>query len=123
MKPEHKDELQKFASEHDGKPLDQKALLKPNPMMAKVLIARILSMTPEQQQRYDANSPAAMQASQLKAQQQQQQQKFLQDQTLEDQKQLGKAGAEVLRSATEHAMDSEISGEPGNVGFGSTTTL
>ena len=50
MKPEHKDELQKFASEHDGKPLDQKALLKPNPMMAKVLIARILSMTPEQQQ-------------------------------------------------------------------------
>ena len=83
----------------------------------------LVKMTPEQQQRYDANSPAAMQASQLKAQQQQQQQKFLQDQTLEDQKQLGKAGAEVLRSATEHAMDSEISGEPGNVGFGSTTTL
>jgi hypothetical protein len=83
----------------------------------------LVKMTSEQQQRYDANSPAAMQASQLKAQQQQQQQKFLQDQTLEDQKQLGKAGAEVLRSATEHAMDSEISGQPGNVGFGSTTTL
>jgi len=81
-------------------------------------------MTPEEVQRHDANSPAAMQQRQLAAQSQQQEQKFEQDRTMEDQKQLGKAGAEVLRQSTQHALDSELEkGEPGNVGFGSETGL
>lgn len=80
-------------------------------------------MTPEQIQRYEANSPAALQQQQLKAQQQAQAQKFEQEKELEDQKQLGKAGAEVLRSATEHSLQSEVTGEPSNQGFGSVTTV
>jgi hypothetical protein len=52
-----------------------------------------------------------------------QQQKFQQEQQLEDQRTLGKAGAEVLRSATEHAMQGEVTGQPSDVGYGSTTTL
>lgn len=84
----------------------------------------LVKMTPEQQQKYDANSPAALQQAQSQAALNAQAQKFQQEEQLEDQKQLGKAGAEVLRAATEHAMNSEaIQGQPGNQGFGSTTTL
>jgi hypothetical protein len=80
-------------------------------------------MTDEEVQKYEANSPAALQQQQLKAQQAMQQQKFQQEQQLEDQRTLGKAGAEVLRSATEHAMQGEVTGQPSDVGYGSTTTL
>lgn len=81
-------------------------------------------MTPEQKQKHDANSPAALQQNQLQAQKQMQLQKFQQDQTMEDQKTLGKAGAEVLRQTTQHALDSEeVNGTPGNVGFGGETNL
>lgn len=81
-------------------------------------------MTDEEAKRYEQNSPAAMQQAQLKAQQNMQAQKFQQDQQLEDQKTLGKAGAEVLQSATEHALQGElVQGQPGDQGYGSTTTL
>jgi hypothetical protein len=81
-------------------------------------------MTPEEKQKHDANSPAALQQAQAQAGQQSQLQKFQQDKELEDQKQLGKAGAEVLRQSTQHALDSEmVNGTPGNTGFGSTTAL
>lgn len=80
-------------------------------------------MTPEEKQRHEANSPAALQAKQLEAQKAQQTEKFEHERTLEDQKQLGKAAGEVLRTATEHSLSQEATGEPGNVGFGSTTTL
>lgn len=82
-------------------------------------------MTQEQMQRYEANSPAALQAQQLKAQQGMQQQKFQQDQVLEDQKTLGKAGAEALRAATEHSLNMETTGQPSDnpQSFGSETTL
>jgi hypothetical protein len=81
-------------------------------------------MTPQEKQKHDANSPAALQQNQLQAQQQMGLQKFQQQQTLEDQKQLGKAGAEVLRQSTQHALDSEeVNGVPGNTGFGSETGL
>ena len=43
---------------------------------------------------------------------------------MEDAKQLGKAGAEVLRQTTEHALTNmEVEGEPGNTGFGDTAAL
>ena len=81
-------------------------------------------MTPQEKQKHDANSPAALQQGQIAGQQQLQLQKFQQEQTLEDQKQLGKAGAEVLRQSTQHALDSEeVNGVPGNTGFGSETGL
>lgn len=81
-------------------------------------------MTPQEAQKHDANAPAAMQARQLMAQKEQAKQKFEQEQELENQKQLGKAGNEVLRQSTEHALQSEaVNGEPGNTGFGATTAL
>ena len=81
-------------------------------------------MTPQEKQKHDANSPAAMQARQLQAQQQQQLTQFQQEEQLESQKQLGKAGAEVMRQATERALTPmEVTGEPGNQGFGSDTEI
>ena len=81
-------------------------------------------MTQQETQRYDANSPAAMQQRQLQAQQAAQQQKFQQDQILEDQKTLGKAGAEALRTAREHSLNMEVEGQPSDntQSFGSQTT-
>jgi hypothetical protein len=79
-------------------------------------------MTQQEAQRYEQNSPAALQQAQAKSAMDMQQQKFQQQQTLEDQKQLGKAGAEVLRQATEHSLAGEM-GQPTTEGFGSTTTI
>ena len=79
-------------------------------------------MTPQQQQKYEANSPVALQQQQAQAAQAMQQQKFEQEKELEDQRQLGKAGAEVLRQATEHSLAGEM-GQPTTQGFGSQTTL
>jgi len=84
----------------------------------------IRPMTDQEKQSHAANKPAALQARQMQAQQQMQLQKFQQEEQLEDQKQMGKAGAEVLRTATEHALGSELlSGEPGTEGFGSSLGL
>jgi hypothetical protein len=80
-------------------------------------------MTDQEVQKYEQNSPAALQQQQLAAQKQASDDKFKQEQILEDQRTLGKAGAEVLRSATEHAMQGEVTGEPSDQGYGSTTTL
>jgi hypothetical protein len=82
----------------------------------------LTKMNQQQQQNYQANSPAALQAQQAKAAQQMQQQKFEQEKELEDQRQLGKAGAEVLRQATEHSLAGEM-GQPTKEGFGSETSL
>lgn len=51
LKPEHKAIVDKYTStDHKGKPIDKRALLQPNPMIAKALVARVMSMTPEQAQ-------------------------------------------------------------------------
>ena len=82
------------------------------------------TMTPQEKQQHDQNKPAAMQARQLQAQQQAQTLQFQHEEQLEDQKQLGKAGSEVLRQTTEHALQNEeVEGTPGNTGFGDVTTL
>ena len=85
----------------------------------------LVKMTPDQIQKYEANSPAALQQAQAKSQQAMQQQKFQQEQVLEDQRSLGKAGAEVLRSATEHSLNMEGAGEPSDnpQSFGAETSL
>jgi hypothetical protein len=84
----------------------------------------VIEMTPQEKQMHDANSPSALQAKQLAAQQQAQSEKFKQDQRLEDEKQMGKAANEVMRQVMEQATTPiEVTGEPGNKGFGSTTTL
>lgn len=79
-------------------------------------------MTPEEKQKHDANSPAALQAAQSKSAQEMSLAKFQQEQTLENQKQLGKAGNEGYRAAIEHATDPTLQGEPVTHGFGSVTT-
>ena len=84
----------------------------------------IKPMTPEKLQTYQANSPAGLQQKQLQAQQAAQLQKFQQDQTMEDQKQMGKAANEVLRQSMEQATSpEELTGQPGGQGFGSETGL
>ena len=81
-------------------------------------------MTPEEKQKHDANSPAAMQAAQQKNATVMQQQKFEQEQTMENQKQLGKAGNEAFRSSIEKSTSPELSGGPEQTqGFGATTAL
>lgn len=81
-------------------------------------------MTPERKAMHDANKPAALQQKQIQAQQAMQLQKFQQEEVLENEKQLGKAGSEVLRQSVEHALQSEeVNGVPGNTGFGSTTAI
>lgn len=81
-------------------------------------------MTPEEKQKHEANSPAALQAQQVQAQKQSQQQQFEQQEKLEDQKQLGKATAEVTRQAISHGLANlETEGQPGNTGFGDVTAI
>ncbi len=81
-------------------------------------------MTPEEKQKHEANSPAALQAQQIQAQNQSQLKQFQQQETLENQKQLGKATAEVTRQAISHGLASlETEGTPGNTGFGDVTAL
>lgn len=82
-------------------------------------------MSGEEKQRYEQNSPAAMQERQLQAQKQMQDQKFQQERVLQDEGALGKAGAEALRAATEHSLNMEVTGQPSNnpQSFGSETTV
>ena len=80
-------------------------------------------MTPEEKAKHDANSPAALQKAQQDAQEKMGQQNFEREQTLENQKQLGKAGNEGFRAAIEHATDPPLQGQDSTQGFGSTTTL
>ena len=49
LTPQHKAAMMNFASSHNGQKLDTKSLLKANPMVQKVLMARLASMTPEQE--------------------------------------------------------------------------
>lgn len=84
----------------------------------------LVPFTPDQLKRYQANSPAAMQQAKMQGAQQMQLKQFQQEMQLEDQKQLGKAGAEVIRQTTQHALNSEeVNGEPGSTGFGSTDQI
>lgn len=83
----------------------------------------LIKMTPQQKQKHDANSPAALQAAQAQAAQKMGLQKFQQEQTLEDQKQLGKAGNDGFRAAIEKATDPELLGQNSTQGFGSNPTL
>ena len=83
----------------------------------------VVPMTPEEKQRRQANSPAALQAAQAQSAQQLSDKKFQQEQTMEDQRQLGKAGNQAFRSAIEHATEPEMVGGETSQGFGTTTAL
>jgi hypothetical protein len=80
-------------------------------------------MTPEEKQKHNDNSPAALQAAQAQSTEKMMTAKFQQEQQLENQKQLGKAGNESFRAALEHATQPPLMGEPTTQGFGSQTTL
>jgi hypothetical protein len=84
----------------------------------------VIDMTPERKQKMQQNSPAALQQQKLQAGQQAQLAQFQHEEVLENEKQLGKAGNEVLRQSIEQATTpEEVQGAPGGTGFGSTTTL
>jgi|GEM_PF-1321910 len=75
----------------------------------------IKQMTPEQKKRATANSPAGLTAAKAQAAQQLQREKFQGEEQVQDEKQLGRAGAEALRTNIEHAMENA---EPNNQVFG-----
>lgn len=80
-------------------------------------------MTDQQTQEHKANSPAALAQQQAKAAQAQQAQKFQQEQVLENQKQLGKAGNEAIRASIKKATQPDYMGENQVSGFGSETAI
>jgi hypothetical protein len=87
--------------------------------------AFLREMTPEEKQKHDANSPAALQAAQQKSAADMQQAKFQQEQTIENQKQLGKAGNEAFRASIEKSTAPQLTGTgpQQTQGFGATTAL
>lgn len=81
-------------------------------------------MTAEEKQKHDANSPAALQQAQAASTQKAMQAKFEQEQTLENQKQLGKAGNEAFRASIEKSTQPGLGvGGVQKEGFGATTAL
>ncbi len=80
-------------------------------------------MNPKEAQQYQANSPAALAAQQAKNAKDAAEQKFKQEQTLENQKQLGKAGNEAVRASIEKATEPALQGTPQVAGFGNVTAL
>jgi hypothetical protein len=67
-------------------------------------------MTPEENQKHQAQTPAALQAGKLQAAQQAQAAQFQHEEQLEEQKTLGRASTQVLRTVLEHASTSELQG-------------
>jgi hypothetical protein len=86
--------------------------------------AFLREMTPEEKQKHDANSPAALQAAQAKSTQDAQMRQFEQEQTLENQKQLGKAGNEAFRASIDKSTQAGVGFGPDQTqGFGASTAL
>lgn len=77
-------------------------------------------MSPEEQQKHDANSPAATQAAQAQSMDAAGDKKFQQEQVLENQKEIGRAANRVLEKTMDHATSAEeITGQANGTGFGS----
>jgi hypothetical protein len=81
-------------------------------------------MSQDEKKKHEANSPAALQAAQMQNSNAMAQKKFEQEQTLENQKQLGKAGNEAFRASIEKSTQPEMGvGGDQTQGFGATTAL
>lgn len=72
----------------------------------------VVQMTPEERQKADAQLPSAIQAQKGQQAQQQSVQKFQQNVKEEQEKELSKAGGEVMRSAIEHGMQTDPLAQP-----------
>jgi hypothetical protein len=79
----------------------------------------IEKMTPQDQAKADAQLPSAIAAQGHKAQADMQNQKFEQNVKEEQEKQLSKAGSEVMRTSIEHGMQTDPLAQP----FGQETAL
>lgn len=49
MDAKHKAAIARYTSQHNGVPLNQRALLRPSPMVQKMLLARMASMSDAEQ--------------------------------------------------------------------------
>lgn len=85
--------------------------------------AFLRKMTDKEAVEYKSNSPAALMQQQAQNAQAAGEQKFKQEQTLENQKQLGKAGNEAVRESIRKATAPALTGEPQVAGFGNITAL
>jgi hypothetical protein len=72
----------------------------------------LVKMTPEQQKLRAQNSPSGIQAQRGQQAQQQSVQKFQQTVQEEQEKELSKAGGEVIRTAIEHGMQTDPLAQP-----------
>ncbi len=72
----------------------------------------VVQMTPEERQKADAQLPSAIQAQKGQQAQQQSVQQFQQNVREEQEKELSKAGGEVMRSAIEHGMQTDPLAQP-----------
>jgi hypothetical protein len=80
-------------------------------------------MTPDEQKRHQANSPAALQQGQLAHAKDMQLAQFQHEQQMQDSEQLGKAGNEAFRASIEKATEPEVTGRETTQGFGSQTAI
>jgi hypothetical protein len=83
----------------------------------------VVPMTDQEKAKEQANSPAALAQQQAQNAKAAQDEKFKQEQILENQKQLGKAGNEAVRASIEKSTSPEYTGKEQTEGFGSTTAL
>ena len=83
----------------------------------------VVPMTDEEKAKEKANSPAALAQQQAQNAKVAQDEKFKQEQVLENQKQLGKAGNEAVRASIEKSTSPEYTGKEQTEGFGSQTAL
>lgn len=91
--------------------------------MADEFYSVVVPMTPQEQQRAQANSPAAIAQMKLQAAQSQQTQQFQQKQALMDQENFGRSARDVIRKAIMESGNPEaVTGEPGGPGFGGVNT-
>src|SRR5579859_2033845 len=83
----------------------------------------VVPMTDQEKAQAQANSPAALARAQAENAEKMQNEKFKQQQVIENQKQLGKAGNEAVRASIEKSTQPEYLGVNNTEGFGSQTAL
>ena len=79
----------------------------------------IRKMTPQEQQRAQQNSPAALQAQKGQQAQQSQIAQFQQQEKLQDEQAMGRGANEAIRQMVDHALQPS---EPAGGGFGTELT-
>jgi hypothetical protein len=104
-----------------GLKVDQKQVIKTmfEAVGFKNFYSLIVPMTDEEKQKFQANTPAAMNQAKIQAEAQMASQKYAAQSQLRDQENIAKAGLEVIRTNLEKSGSPEaLTSQPGTEGFG-----